>query len=98
MSEIIPTVRICSDNEGGYVVINQIDFLPGEHTLYEEEAPAEAEAAPVAPPAPVGALDVASMDKAAILAEAERLGIRLDGRLSEAKLRSALADLLSEEK
>jgi hypothetical protein len=42
MSRACPTVRVVSDNEQGYVVMNASDFNPDTHTLFEE-APASQE-------------------------------------------------------
>lgn len=37
MSLIIPTIRIKSDNEEGFVVINKCDFDELEHELYDDK-------------------------------------------------------------
>lgn len=48
MSRACPTVRVASDNEQGYVVMNESDFNPDVHTLFEE-APVAAPEPPVKP-------------------------------------------------
>ncbi len=37
---MIPTVKVKSDNEQGFVVINESDVTP-EHELYSDDAPAK---------------------------------------------------------
>lgn len=36
MSEVCKTVRVKTDNEQGFKVINECDFVEGEHELFTE--------------------------------------------------------------
>jgi hypothetical protein len=38
---ILPTVKIKTETERGFAIINQTDFKADEHELYEEKAKAE---------------------------------------------------------
>ena len=38
MSDTCQTVRVVADNDQGFAVINESDFDPAVHTLYEEKA------------------------------------------------------------
>ena len=46
MSDTCQTVRIVADNEQGFSVINESDFDPAVHTLYEEAIQATAKKQP----------------------------------------------------
>jgi hypothetical protein len=42
MSDILLTVKIKTETERGFAIINQTDFKADEHELYEEKAKAKA--------------------------------------------------------
>ena len=47
MNETLPTVRVKADNDHGFAVINESDFDPKKHTLFDADA--SAKKPPVAP-------------------------------------------------
>lgn len=75
----VPTVRIKrADSASGFAIINESDFVDGME-LFD---------APAKPAAPGGD------DKADLLAQAAKLGIKADGRWSIARLTAAIDEAL----
>lgn len=77
MSEILPTVTIVTEN--GPVVINESDFDPEEHMLYDPEAESTDEGD--------DEIDLDAMDRAELREVLDAHGIEYDGRAGEDKLR-----------
>jgi hypothetical protein len=99
MSQYFQVETVQIESEGGFIIINRSDFDPAVHKLYE--APAEPEPEPEPEPEsepepePPTVEAVAEMTRDQLLETGKQLGLALDGRLGESKLRAALVDHLS---
>ena len=81
-----PTVKIKSDNEQGYVVINESDFDVTKHEFYVEGSTPAADV-----PVGVPAKDPSKMNKADLLAHLTSLEIEHDESMTKAELLGLLA-------
>ena len=77
----IPTVKVKKDSQRGWSIINEADFDPEKHALFDApdvEAPAQEQAAPD---------DFDSMGKDDLHEILDAHGVEYDGRTGVAKLR-----------